>query len=47
MPQNSSEDTILGRIAKERDENSTPEDYINFEEAVTKLGLNIKENRPN
>jgi hypothetical protein len=41
MPKDTSEDTILGLIAKERYENSSPEDYISFEEAVAKLGLKI------
>jgi len=42
MAKTTSEDTILGLIAKERFEDSRPEDYISFEEAVAKLGLELK-----
>lgn len=42
MDKNILEEITLGLIAKERDENSGPEDYMSFEEAVFELGLKMK-----
>lgn len=42
MEENCSEDTILGRLAKERDKNSRPEDYIALEDVI-KISKSKKE----
>ena len=36
-----SEDIRLGRIAKKRDENSKPEDYVSLEEAMKKISFSL------